>query len=677
MDATRNDRAAERAVIILHEGARTGWWGSTDADLASTIASAARQRGPRPAMLCAGCGAIRDHAMSLWDATFGAQTRVWAQTPRDALEQALARTDAGEIFLLRSGDAWTPEYLVTAGAGLADKEAWLQALLAGSEATPRFFPGWAEAAAFFRKTGLALFHAPLSGLSFRRACLERLVAGAGRELPLGWELGTGMLLGLGAGSVGFSPDPLGSVQPGVFEQSLGEGAVERLRALGADACFRDGAAERFPRLLAMLRPRDVPAWEAQRFEIGADRCVKAAHIAHTPENLVLLALLLELGPGAFEPLADFLENNPGLIHEREYAYAAMLEPGVKLLHDADVPAYAALGKRLWPRSRVVRTHVLARLLRAGRGAQALALYDNHDGEDCIALALHAQCAFAAGDAAQAEALANRLLALPEARLTLIERTAVAMMLVHLRLYAAALKRLAAVRREIPYGEQLAVMQVTALAGLGRREEAAAFVQGMEDARALPVPGLVRLRQELGDEPGVQRLLAGYFDLGGGAVRLAEACDNPTDARMLALLLEAGEPATDAVVREAFAACRGLPDFDKGFLLKEHGLFEAAMHFLSRVPASEPRHVQARYLRAGCLAACKRYDEAEAGFLEVVGLDPGRQDVFLNIIDLHKYRGRWDEAAALAARLRALDRPPAGLARREREIREGLGHENAR
>lgn len=297
--------------------------------------------------------------------------------------------------------------------------------------------------------------------------------------------------------------------------------------------------------------------------------------------------------------------------------------------------------------------------------------------DVIVRTLRAQCAFRLGDAARLAALTDRLLAIPEDRLTLVERTAIATTLAVTHQYAPALERLDRVRREIPYGEPLAVLRVTTLLGLGRREAAAAFVTAMEAAKALPLPGLIRLRWALGERDGVRRLLASYLPLDGTPEALARACDDPADARLLVQTLPALPPPQAAAVIEALAAGRGLADDDKGCLYKREGRFEAAMDFFSRVPPVAPRYAQARYLRAGCLAALHRYDEAEAGFREVLAADPERQDVFLNIIDLHKYRGQWEAAAALVARLQRLGRPVPGLARRERAIREGLEHARKR
>lgn len=669
--------ATEQAVIILHQGVRAGRTGNTDADLARSLASVARQQGPRPVVLCAASGGLLDHAPAVWDRAPGAGPRLWAPTPLDALQRALSRTDARQIFLLHSGDVWTPDKLVRGAAALADVAAWWHALAVGRERTACFFPGLAEARAFFRRTGLPLFHPPLSGLGLRRDDLERLAAAADSAFPLAWELGTGLLLDAAIANVRVTTDCLGTVHPLAAQETLGAPAVARLRERGVDPCFLDGVAERFPRLLALLRPRDVPAWEAQRFEVGAHRCTASTRIDHTPENLVLLALLLELGPGRFAPLVRFLADHPSMTHEREYAYAELLAPDTLLLHDADVPAYARLGRCFWPRSRAIRTHVLVRLLRADRCAEALALYDEDDVSDVIVRTLRAQCAFRLGDAARLAALTDRLLAIPEDRLTLVERTAIATTLAVTHQYAPALERLDRVRREIPYGEPLAVLRVTTLLGLGRREAAAAFVTAMEAAKALPLPGLIRLRWALGERDGVRRLLASYLPLDGTPEALARACDDPADARLLVQTLPALPPPQAAAVIEALAAGRGLADDDKGCLYKREGRFEAAMDFFSRVPPVAPRYAQARYLRAGCLAALHRYDEAEAGFREVLAADPERQDVFLNIIDLHKYRGQWEAAAALVARLQRLGRPVPGLARRERAIREGLEHARKR
>ena len=669
----------DSTVIVVHETDSAGQGRTTDEDLFVSLNAIGKQCADKCEVMCAMSGPERDHARRVWGRRYGS-TRVFrGVSTAEAVSKAIVASGGAIIHLLRSGDIWAPGKLAQSSTALATLSVYCHAMRVGSERTLRFFPGWEMVRAFFLATGLSLFHPPVSSMSFRRDVLADLLGVVHEGMPFGWELGTRLLLAARDGTVDFSTDIHGALRREVVMEMLGADQWRHLQSLGVRTCFDADAPVRFPAWRGLWRGRaDIPAWEAQRFKFAANYCGTSAMLEHSPENLVLLALLMELGPGGWEPLMHYLETHPGMVHEREHAYGELAAVGAGRIRDEDLEAYARLGKRLWKRPSFLHGYIMPRLLHAGNGALANELYGDLTEEDILTRTLLVRCTMQATDGGGAnEQEVQRLVAEPKEKMSLIEQVAVAVTLFQLEQWEGALEWLKAVREVIPYDPYLMELHAKTLRSLGRVDQAERLVR--EDARTLPINMRIRLLQSIGSHAVVVELLEAHFGGDGLDVdRIAAMGGERCGASLLESFLESvlhfaeRQPLADAVCA-ALSQCKGYSAYDKGIAFKRLGMHEQGIFHLSQVAVHDDHYREAQYLRAGSLAALKRYEEAENAFRDVVAMEPGRLDVYLNIVDLYKNSKKWEKAIELLAWIREKDAHMPGLARRENDIREVMKH----
>lgn len=598
------------AVIIIHQAGFSGKRRCTDEGLFRSLESLYEQYGPQPTFACVMTGNVHDGAVAVWNKKAPGAALMYYPTVLGGLRGILETMNEQHVFLLSSGDVWDAEKLRVGNAALKRNEVFCHAMQIGMELDTVFFPGWDEARSLFKRTGLPLFHPRLSAMCFQLTALRTLLDNADESMPPQWELGS-LLAVRPSGNMKFSTQKLGSVDVAVPAEKLGVKQIAHLRKIGCNSGFAWEWGTCFPALANIMMAREIiPTEEAQRFKVKAFQCVTEADIVHSPQNLLMLTILFELGPGRWEPLNEFLREHSGFIYEYHQAFAEIIVPGEEFIKPEDLMKFIRLGLEFWKDSKELRVFAIKSLRHWKRGHEAFILFQ--EANDCSTTAwLLFQCALQAGDKARADVLVDQMLGMLGRGMTLVDRRELVCSLAQSEKCAKVLPHLAEMRSLIPYDDLLTAR-------------------------------LLLVLSQLGVDPDFDSLCAELRLYGTSFTK-----------KIVARLKNGGAHEFVVVILQIYFSDGKLANLEK---------------------ESAQQYAEICYLRAGSLAALKRYKEAEAGFFEVLNIAPNKKYVFLNILDLYKYQKKWGAVFDLCLKLESNGVEILGLENKKREIRELMADE---